>query len=201
MPIWAIVPVKAFAAAKSRLAGVLSAEARVALSREFLNHTLQVLTTSAAIEQTLVVSADAAALAVARTWGAETLAEQVADLNGALTAGTRLALGQGATAVLVLPTDLANVSEEAVAHLIEQSHSTSIIIAPDQRGTGTNALVVRPPGALPYAFGEHSFQRHLALAAARGLRVQVCNLPHLAFDVDLPEDLAGWRGASKQVNK
>ncbi|MGH2523035.1 MAG: 2-phospho-L-lactate guanylyltransferase, partial [Anaerolineales bacterium] len=43
MSLWALVPVKPFWQAKTRLAGVLSPEQRAGLSREFLTHTLQVL--------------------------------------------------------------------------------------------------------------------------------------------------------------
>ena len=40
------------------------------------------------------------------------------------------------------------------------------------------------------AFGEPSFQNHLAAARVRGLEPRVLTLAGLALDVDAPEDLA-----------
>ena len=65
----------------------------------------------------------------------------------------------------------------------------SVVIAPDHHRTGTNALLVRPPGLLSYSFGENSFSRHMTQIKAKGLRHEVLDLLCLAQDVDYPEDL------------
>jgi 2-phospho-L-lactate guanylyltransferase len=75
MSIWAIVPVKPFLRSKSRLAGVLSPEARAGLSREFLGHALRVLGQVPEIGRVLVVSRDPAALRLARDLQAHTVTE------------------------------------------------------------------------------------------------------------------------------
>ena len=49
---------------------------------------------------------------------------------------------------------------------------------------------MRPPDALPFAFGLDSFEAHLGAARTRGLDVRVCERSHLAFDLDTAEDLA-----------
>lgn len=190
--MWAVVPVKPFACAKRRLASVLSDEARAALSREFLRQTLSVLAQAAAVARTVVVSHDSAALALAAEWGATGLAENGAQgLNAALTAAARAARKGGAEAVLVLPTDLPLLTAADVATLASQEQGeAALVVAPDRREQGTNALLVRPPDAVPFAFGEGSFARHQALAEHAGLTVRVCRLRRVALDVDLPEDLA-----------
>ena len=189
--IWAIVPVKPFLRSKSRLAAVLTPQERAGLSREFLGHALAVLRQVPAIRQTLVISRDPAALALAHAQGVHTVTEAGApDLNSALTRATQAALMQGAGAVLILPTDLPFLGPEDVRALIEMDEPGPVVsIAPDRREVGTNALFVAPPGLLPYAFGEHSFARHLALAQASGARVRVCRLPGAALDIDGPDDL------------
>jgi 2-phospho-L-lactate guanylyltransferase (CobY/MobA/RfbA family) len=40
-----------------------------------------------------------------------------------------------------------------------------------------------------YDFGPDSFQRHCERARQAGARLEICELPSLALDVDLPEDL------------
>src|SRR5271157_1530384 len=107
MSIWAIVPVKPFSQAKSRLQTVLSPEERTALGRQFLIHTLEVLMQVREISQVLVVSRDSAALTLARARRARTVTEAGApNLNSALGRATRAALSLGAHAVAILPTDL-----------------------------------------------------------------------------------------------
>jgi 2-phospho-L-lactate guanylyltransferase (CobY/MobA/RfbA family) len=54
--LWAIVPVKPFRQAKSRLASVLGDEERLVLSREMLRTVLAALTGVSRVERTLVVS-------------------------------------------------------------------------------------------------------------------------------------------------
>jgi 2-phospho-L-lactate guanylyltransferase len=189
--IWAIVPVKPFLRSKSRLAGVLTPKERAGLSREFLGHALGVLRQVPAIRQTLVVSRDPAALALAHAQGVRTVTEAGApDLNSALTRATQAALMQGAGAVLILPTDLPFLGPQDVRELIAMDGPGPMVsIAPDRREAGTNALFISPPGLLAYAFGEHSFARHTALAEAAGARLRVCRLPGTALDVDGPDDL------------
>jgi 2-phospho-L-lactate guanylyltransferase len=111
-------------------------------------------------------------------------------LNAALTRATQAALARGAGAVLVLPTDLPLLTAGDVRELIEMDGPGPIVnIAPDRHEAGTNALFVAPPGLLAYAFGEHSFALHSALAEAAGARLRVCRLAGAALDVDGPDDL------------
>ena len=200
MAIWAIVPVKPFLRSKSRLAGVLTPQERAGLSRNFLGHALEVLAQVTAVSQVLVVSRDPAALALAHERHARTVTESGApDLNAALTRATRVAVASRAEAVLILPTDLPFLAPDDVRQLIEldgASGSSGLVsIAPDRKEDGTNALFAAPPGLLAYAFGEHSFAKHLALAEAAGARVRVCRLPGVALDIDGPDDLRAYQAA------
>lgn len=65
-----------------------------------------------------------------------------------------------------------------------------VVVAPDRHRQGTNALLVCPVGLIKYDFGPNSFTRHCELARQAGAHLEVCELPSLALDVDLPEDLA-----------
>ena len=199
MSIWAIVPVKPFLRSKSRLSGVLTPQERAGLSREFLGHALDVLAQVSAITQTLVVSRDPAALALAHSRRTRTVTEAGApDLNAALRRATQVAVASRAQGVLVLPTDLPFLTAEDVDQLIAAAgDGPQVVIAPDRRDDGTNALYVSPPGLLGYAFGEHSFGKHLDLARVAGAHVRVCRLPGLALDVDGPEDWSLYLSARK----
>ena len=64
-----------------------------------------------------------------------------------------------------------------------------VVIAPDRRKHGTNALLISPAGLIDYDFGPDSYQRHCDRAKAVGARLEVVTLPSLGLDLDLPEDL------------
>ncbi len=197
MSIWAIVPVKPFREGKSRLAGVLSGEERAALSRSLLIHTLDVLHHVQAINRTLVISRDTAALHLAREHGAFTVTESgTPELNAALGRATDVCVSFGAEAVLVMPSDLPLVSAEDIQALIQAAPPTGgMAIAPDRHDSGTNALFLKPPRALRFVFGPDSFIRHMGTAQTQGLAVSVCRLPGFGLDIDLPEDLELYRSS------
>lgn len=191
MTLWAIVPIKPLGRAKSRLSSVLSREERTTLSRDMMVHLLDVLGEVPGIERTLVVSRDTQALALAREHGARTVAEWgTPDLNPALVRATIVAKQYGVSGVLVLPADLPLISPQDVETLISKADQPPVVvIAPDRHRNGTNALLAMPPGLIEYDFGPDSFQRHLDRAEQAGVRVEVCELPSLGLDVDIPEDL------------
>jgi 2-phospho-L-lactate guanylyltransferase len=189
LSLWAIVPVKALHESKSRLRGVLTPDQRVDLSREMLLNTLQVLAEVPEIERTLVVSADLTVLALARERGAEVVEELGSPLlNKALRQATVIA--NKAEAVLVLPADLPLLQAADVRELIELAHYPPVVVvSPDRKRSGTNALLVAPPGTIEYKFGPDSFERHIQSAEASGARVEIVEVPALGLDVDVPEDL------------
>jgi 2-phospho-L-lactate guanylyltransferase len=191
MTLWAIVPVKPLRRGKSRLAGILSEDERAELNRSLLQNTLKTFAELREVEEVLVISRDPQALAIARHYGARTVREDgQPELNTALKRATVIAQVYATRGVLVLPADLPLVTREDVLTLIERAgEQPSVVIAPDRHGTGTNALLISPPGLIEYDFGENSFERHCQRARAAGARLEIVNLPTLGLDLDLPEDL------------
>jgi len=191
MTLWAIVPVKPLGRGKSRLASVLSQEQRTDLNRQLLVHTVEILASMAEIEHVLVVSRDPEALALAREHGARTVQENGSPhLNLALARATVIARSHITRGVLVVPADLPLITTEDVRAMLDFAKDPPVVVvAPDHRQQGTNALLVCPPGLIEYDFGPGSFQRHCERAKLAGARLEICTLPSLALDVDLPEDL------------
>ncbi|MEK6223155.1 MAG: 2-phospho-L-lactate guanylyltransferase [Chloroflexota bacterium] len=191
MTFWAIVPVKPIRRGKSRLAKALSDEQRAELNKNLLVHTVDILKTLPELEQILVVSRDPEALALAREHGARTVRESGAPhLNVALERATVVATTYAAIGVLVLPADLPQITAEDIRTMIAAAQNAPVVvIAPDTKHEGTNALLINPAGLIEYDFGENSFDRHVAQAKAKGAQVKICELPSLANDVDFPDDL------------
>ena len=191
MTLWAIGPVKPLRRGKSRLANVLSEEERADLNRKLIVHTIDTLTEIPEIEQVLVVSRDQGALALAREHGARTVQENGApQLNIALARATVVAKNYVTRGVLIVPADLPLISAEDVRAMLEKVQNPPVVVvAPDRHHQGTNALLVCPVGLIDYDFGPDSFHRHCDRAQEAGARLEICELPSLALDVDLPEDL------------
>jgi 2-phospho-L-lactate guanylyltransferase len=156
-----------------------------------LAHTLDTLTAIPEIEHVLVVSRDQAALALARAYGARTVQENGSPhLNVALTRATVVAKNYATRGVLIVPADLPLITPEDVRVMLEQAVDPPVVVvAPDRRRNGTNALLVCPTGLIDYEYGLGSFQRHCERALKAGARLEICELPSLALDMDLPEDL------------
>ncbi len=191
MTIWAIVPVKPLRLGKSRLSGILTDDERAVLNRKFLEQTLDTLRKLPEVAQTLVVSRDPAALAIAREFGARTVLEDGnPNLNAALTRATLLARNYATRGVLVLPADLPLLTQEDLRALFARvRHSPCVVVSPDRHQDGTNALFMTPSGMIPYSFGPGSFYRHCEAAKKIGARLEILQNSHIGLDLDTPEDL------------
>lgn len=192
MSLWAVVPVKPFARAKQRLAGELSGAQRAALAACMLRDVLTALAGTPALAGRLVVTADAAAAALARSLGAVVLPEpEPAGLNEAVRAAAAWVQAQGGSGLLVVPGDAPGVTAEELAQLTAaHAQGAAVALVPAHDEGGTNALLLSPPSRLAPAFGEGSFGRHLRAAQAAGVQPQVLALPGLGLDLDHPHDLA-----------
>lgn len=191
MSIWAIVPVKPLKRGKSRLAGMLTEEERTQLNQSLLENTLKTLSQLKELDQVLVVSRDPHALTIARNYGAKTVQEDgQPHLNTALARATVVAQVHSTHGILVLPADLPLLTANDVLALIDRAAKPPVVvIAPDRHNKGTNALLMFPAGVIEYDFGEGSFQRHCERARQAGAKLEIVELPSLALDLDLPEDL------------
>ncbi len=189
-PLVAIVPVRALEGAKSRLGEVLDAEERRDLVVELLERTVRAATAAPGVDAVLVVSTDPEALDVAARSGARTLREHGSGLNGSLAEARAAAIADGAGAIVVLPGDLPSVDPEAISAIVEAGAGGDpvVVLVSDRHGRGTNALLLAPPGVIPFAFGGDSRAAHAALARAAGARYVELEGP-LTLDLDTPDDL------------
>ncbi len=194
MSVWAIIPVKPLRLAKSRLSAMLTPEERQHFAEVMFRHVLGVLQSVPQITGTLVISRDNHALAVAREYGAKTIQESgTPELNPALMRATSVIASWRSEAVLILPADLPLVSANDIIDIVRLGQEVpSVVIATDRNKDGTNALYIRPPGLIEYAYGPGSYQRHGVLARDAGAVVHVYESERLLQDIDLPEDIDNY---------
>jgi FO synthase len=94
-----------------------------------------------------------------------------------------------ADAAIVLAADTPNTSRQEIEQLIAALEDRDVVITPDRRLEGTNALGLRLPVRIRLQFGGPSLTAHLRSAGELGARSAIVELPGLAHDIDLPEDL------------
>jgi 2-phospho-L-lactate/phosphoenolpyruvate guanylyltransferase len=186
----AVLPIKSFSRAKSRLgAGLDRAELAAAMTGDVLS----ALAATPALDTVIVVTAEA----LADDAGAVVIPDpDEAGQSAAAQRGIEAALERGAERVLLVPGDCPALDPSELGRLLgEQSTPPQVTVVPDRHGSGTNALLLTPPGAVAPSFGAGSMARHAARARAAGATVKLRALPSLALDVDTLDDLQALRAA------
>jgi len=175
-----LVPVKAFAVAKARLATVLSPDEREALARWSAERVI-----AAAGELPVFIACDDESVAQwAKAHGATVLWHPGVGLNAAVDRSVADLREQGVAHVVVAHGDL-----PCVTPLVAVVTQGTLTLVPDARGDGTNVVALPTSFEFQFQYGAGSFRRHLGQAIAAGLPVAVRRDPQLALDIDTPSDL------------
>jgi 2-phospho-L-lactate guanylyltransferase len=182
-----VVPVKAFGEAKVRLAGALDPGERARLAR----HMAEIVLLAAAPLPVLVVCDDEGVRDWAEGSGARAVWCPGRGLNGAVADGVAALAADGVERVVVAHADL-----PLATSLAWVADFDGVTLVPDRRLDGTNVVAVPTAAGFRFSYGAGSFGRHRAEAARLGLRARLVQDPRLAWDVDLPADLA-WPGAGE----
>jgi 2-phospho-L-lactate guanylyltransferase len=193
-PVTAVIPLKAIADGKTRLAGALSPADRALLLRRTFDRVVAAVAAADLVAGALVVVGDAEGAGWAADVGLAWLPEPAGGggLNAALDEADRH-LGDRPT--LVVPADLPLVgSGDVDAVVAALPPGGGVVIAPTSDG-GTGALLRSPGRAIAPCYGPGSALAHAAAAAAAGLPCRTLWIPGLALDLDSPGDLdraGGW---------
>ncbi|MCP4984351.1 MAG: 2-phospho-L-lactate guanylyltransferase [Gammaproteobacteria bacterium] len=192
--IWAVVPVKSFSSAKTRLANTLQADERDRLSRAMMTDVLNVLLASPRIAATVVVTSDKEVADSAEAAGARIFHEQTSRGPAqAVTTTAQWLADQGCQGMLGIMADLPAISESEIDKLLAgHDDLPAVTLAPSYDGTGTNAVVCTPPDIIGLSFGTNSLASHLTSAKSSGIQPNIVNLPGIGLDLDHREDLQAF---------
>jgi 2-phospho-L-lactate guanylyltransferase len=176
-----LVPVKAFSQAKMRLAPVLSVAERAALARRLAERVV-----SAARPLPVTVVCDDPGVAMwALDLGAKVLREPGLGLNAAVTAAVAQLASEGYERVVVAHGDL-----PLATNLAWLACEDGIVLVPDRRNDGTNVISLPARCGFKFSYGPGSFARHQDEAQRSGLPWRAVHDDTLAWDVDVPDDMA-----------
>ena len=194
---------KRFDAAKQRLAAGIEAERRQELAAAMVADVLEAIGQARAVERLIVVTGDPVAQELAAEAGAEVVPDpEDAGHVQAAQAGIARAEVEGAEQVVLLAGDCPLLDPRELDRLLTAVPNPYVGIVPDRHGTGTNALVLSPPGAIVPAFGEGSRERHVEAARQAGIAFGLEELPSIELDLDTPADvIALTRELAKQPKR
>ncbi|MGH9022386.1 MAG: hypothetical protein ACRDV9_04690 [Acidimicrobiia bacterium] len=181
-----VIPIRAFAGGKSRLAGLLAPTTRSDLLALLAGQ----VAAAAAGFPTAVVSSAPEVLVWASQRGLATIADP-GSLNAAAAAAQRWATSLGVERVVIAHADLPLA--RSLAALTADGPERMVAAVRCHRADGTPVLSL--PTTLPFrfAYGRGSFARHVLEAAHQGAAFRRIGDPCLEVDVDGPGDL--WLAA------
>jgi 2-phospho-L-lactate guanylyltransferase len=191
MKTFAIVPVKRFENAKTRLSTMLDKDDRIRLSYLMLEDTLKILSGVSSLTQLLIVSADKRAEEIATKHGANFLFEEKEKgVNSAVALADSYCMKEAADATIVIPHDLPLLVAIDVSRACElaENESRCIVICPSLRYDGTNMLLRKPPSVIATFYDTDSYNMHVKAAIKLGIPVKHLLSKTVMYDIDTPED-------------
>lgn len=190
MRIAVVIPVKAFHAAKGRLAPALGPAERADLARSMATAVVH----AAGQLPVTVVCDDPDVRDWARDLGTSICWSPGLGLNGAVAAGVDQVAAEGRERAVVVHADL------PLAHdLRTVIGGPGILLVPDRHGDGTNVIALPTRSGFRFAYGPGSFERHRAEAARLSLPIEIHRDDRLRWDVDNPEDLDHPSGSLRPI--
>jgi 2-phospho-L-lactate guanylyltransferase len=192
LKIVAIVPVKNFERGKSRLASLLTVKERIKLSELFLDNTLNTLTKTPVISQSVIISSDKRAEEIVKKYDAIFLGEKKdKGVNSAVALADTHISEYAVDASIVIPQDLPLLLPEDIECICTaaEKNERCLVICPSLRFDGSNALLRRPPLLLKTNYDNDSYNIHIKNAEASNACVKSIHIKRIMIDIDTIEDI------------
>ncbi len=189
MKIAAIIPVKTFANAKTRLD--LSHQQVEKLCEVMLEEILHVLSISPQIEKTILVTREEIAIAIGKKFNTVTIIDEKEEsVNCAVALADQYLLENDFDASIVFPQDIPFIKTQDIDFMLKYvMHPNFAIIVPSRRFDGTNALARMPVDLMKTHYDEDSYKIHMNTAKKHTLNVVMVFVKRIMWDVDNLEDL------------
>lgn len=188
MKVAAIIPVKTFSKAKTRLG--LAQEKTEEICKIMLDEVLSAIAKSQ-LNKIVLVSKDEGALQIGKKYNAEAVFEhKESGVNAAVALSEKYLLENGFDASIVFPQDIPLIRPEDIANLLAfQKTSKSLLVVPSRKFDGTNALLRSPTNVVETHYDEDSYKIHLSTGKARGIPTSFVLISRIMWDIDDAEDL------------
>jgi 2-phospho-L-lactate guanylyltransferase len=189
LKIAAIIPVKTFANAKTRLD--LSQDQKEDLCKIMLEEILHIISISPQIEKTIIVTKEEKAIEIGKKFNAIIIIDEKEEsVNSAVALADKYLLENDYHASIVFPQDIPYIKTQDIDFMLNyMTHPNFAIIVPSRRFDGTNALVRMPVDLMKTHYDEDSYKIHMSTAKEHTLNVAMVFVKRIMWDVDNDEDL------------
>ncbi len=189
MKIAAIVPVKTFSKAKTRLD--LSPQQIENLCKVMLEEILHILSISPQIEKIIMVTKEEEAIEIGKKYKTVTIIDEKEEsVNGAVALADKYLLENDFHASIIFPQDIPFIKTQDIDFMLNyKTHPNFAIIVPSRRFDGTNALARMPVDLMETHYDEDSYKIHMNTAKEHTLNVAMVFIKRIMWDVDNTEDL------------
>lgn len=188
MQIAAIIPVKTFSKAKTRLG--LPQEKTELFCKEMLNEVLSTISQSQ-INKIVVISRDESAFQIGKKYNAVCIHEEnELGVNAAVSLAEKYLIENNYEVSVVFPQDIPLMQPDDVNNLLAfQKRRKSLLVVPSRKFDGTNALLRTPPDVMETHYDEDSYKIHLTTAKSRGIYTSFVLIHRIMLDVDDSSDI------------
>ena len=189
MKIAAIIPVKTFSKAKTRLD--LSPQQVEDLCKVMLEEILHTVSISPQIEKIIMVTKEKKAIEIGKKFNTVTIIdEKEKSVNSAVALADKYLLENNFHASIVFPQDIPFIKTQDIDFMLNyKTHPNFAIIIPSRRFDGTNALARMPIDLMETHYDEDSYKIHMNTAKEHTLNVAMVFVKRIMWDIDNIEDL------------
>lgn len=189
MKIAAIIPVKTFSNAKTRLD--LSLHKKEDLCKIMLEEILHIISVSTQIEKIIIVTKEEKAIEIGKKFDAIIIIDEKEEsVNSAVALADKYLLENNFDASIVFPQDIPYIKTQDIDFMLTHIAPPNFaIVVPSRRFDGTNALVRMPVDLMKTHYDEDSYKIHMNTAKEHTLNVALVFVKRIMWDVDNAEDL------------
>ncbi|MBM3895614.1 MAG: 2-phospho-L-lactate guanylyltransferase [Thaumarchaeota archaeon] len=187
MKVAAIIPVKTFSKAKTRLS--LPQKTTIELCKLMFEEVLQTIVDSD-IDSIVVVTKDKDAIEIGKSYDVIQIADDnETGVNNAVSLADKHLTKNGFEMSIVFPQDIPFMQKEDIERLLKFSSENSVLVVPSRRFDGTNALLRSPVNIMETHYDEDSYKIHLKTGRDHTSKTSLVLMRRIMMDVDNNEDL------------
>jgi len=189
LKIAAIIPVKTFSLAKTRLD--LSPQQKEDLCKIMLEEILHILSISPQIEKVVIVTKEEKAIELGKKFNAIIIPDnEEKSVNSAVSLADKYLTENQFDASIVFPQDIPFIKTQDIDFMLNYKIPPNFaIVVPSRRFDGTNALVRMPTDLMITHYDEDSYKIHMNTAKEHTRNVSLVFVKRIMWDVDNMEDL------------
>jgi len=184
----AIIPVKSFSKAKTRLS--ISSEKTVDICKIMLNEVLQTISSTNKIDNTIIVSRDESAFDIGKKFNVIQVFDQSeSGVNNAISLADDYISNSEFDTSVILPQDIPFFNTFDLDNLFSFFQKNSVIIVPSRHFNGTNALLRNPSKIMTTRYDEGTYKSQLEQAKSNNIDLSLLLIRRLMLDVDTKDDI------------